>query len=154
MDSPGRGAYAANSREGAWTFDWPPAFPLLATSDDFHLATGVYIRTARDTAHAGSDGHAPAAAGVSECGAQPGPAGARELNTCTPALLSPSKGVGPLPGRQNSSSAGSANHIPTRLRSTRTRLPLTNVDENASSTIRWNSACPLPWASVPRSPMY
>ena len=42
-----------------------------------------------------------------------------ELKACTPASLSPSNGVAPLPGRQNSSSAGSANHMPIRLRSTR-----------------------------------
>ena len=71
-----------------------------------------------------------------------------ELNACTPASLSPSNGVTGLFGpRQKSSSLGSANHIPTRFRSTRTRLPLTSVDENASWTIRWNrlGRCPRRW---------
>src|SRR5262245_41853555 len=79
-----------------------------------------------------------------------------ELNACTPASLSPSNGViGPPPlPKQMSSSAGSANHMPTWLRSTRTRLPLTSVEANASSTIRWNSACALPYLSVSTSPKY
>jgi hypothetical protein len=56
-----------------------------------------------------------------------------ELKVCTPASLSPSNGVTGLfgPG-QKSSSFGSANHMPTRFRSTRTRLPSTRVEENAS----------------------
>ena len=44
--------------------------------------------------------------------------------------------------------------MPTWLRSTRTRWPLTIVLENASSTIRWNSLSALPRASVVMSPMY
>src|SRR5919199_6584184 len=31
------------------TFAWPPASPRLTTSDDFHPATSVYIRMARDS---------------------------------------------------------------------------------------------------------
>ena len=61
-----------------------------------------------------------------------------ELNACTPAWLSPSNGVVPLTpvaAGQKSSSLGSANQTPTLFRSTRVRVPLTSVDENASWTI-------------------
>ena len=60
-----------------------------------------------------------------------------ELKACTPASLSPSNGVGGVPApRQKSSSSGSANHTPIRLRSTRTRAPSTTVEEKASCTMR------------------
>src|SRR5262249_37657942 len=78
-----------------------------------------------------------------------------ELNACTPASLSPSNGVTGLTSpRQTSSSSGSANQHATRRRSTRTRLPLTSVDEKASVTIRLNVFWPFPRASVLKSPMY
>ena len=76
-----------------------------------------------------------------------------ELKACTPAVLSPSKGVTGLLGpRQKSSSAGSANHAPIRLRSTRTRWPLTSVDEKASWTISLNVLWALPCLFVVKSP--
>src|SRR5215813_1855134 len=78
-----------------------------------------------------------------------------ELKACTPASPSPSKGVmGLLGPRQKSSSTGSANHTPTRLRSTRTRLPFTSVEENASWTIKVKVLWALPLTSVVKSPMY
>ena len=79
-----------------------------------------------------------------------------ELNACTPASSSPSNGVTgacPLP-RQKSSPAGSANHAPTWLRSTRTRLPSTSVLENASETMSLNVLCARPLRSEVKSPMY
>jgi acyl-CoA synthetase (AMP-forming)/AMP-acid ligase II len=49
MDSARVGAPLRLAHVRAWTFNWRPAIPSLATNDDFQPATCVYIRMARDS---------------------------------------------------------------------------------------------------------
>ncbi len=75
------------------------------------------------------------------------------LSIWTPAEASPSNPVTGLAApRQLSSSFGSANHMPTALRSVREPVALLNA--NASSTIAVNTLVPLPAPSVKTSPRY